>query len=332
MTGVRLMRGLAAVTTTLAVLAAAPPSARAQAQAQGYPTQTITIVLPFSAGTGIDTATRVFAEKLSQRLGQPVILENRPGAGGNLGHAAAAKAAPDGYTLLMAANTLAMNTSLYNLPFDPATSFAPVGLYVKGGMALIVHQKVKAGSVADLVALAKDSPGKLNYATPGIGTPQHLAMELLKRTTGADIVHIPHKGAAEAVREVVRGELETMFVPVQSILPHIKEGTVRALAVSGTKRHPALPETPTIAEATGDPDFDVDLWYGLFAPAGTPQQVMDKLNSEIRAIVELTDVQERLQKLGMSRNPSSARELGDLYRNDAARWAKLIREANIKPQ
>lgn len=310
-----------------ATLFAAPSS-----MAQTYPTQTITIVLPFSAGTGIDTATRVFAEKLSQRLGQPVILENRPGAGGNLGHSAAAKASPDGYTLLMAANTLAMNTSLYNLPFDPATAFAPVGLYVKGGMALIVHQKVKANTLAELVAVAKASPGKLNYSTPGIGTPQHLAMELLKRTAGVDIVHIPHKGAAESVREVVRGELDTMFVPVQSILSHINEGTVRALAVSGTKRHPALPQTPTVAEATGNADFDVDLWYGLFAPAGTPQAVVDKLNAEIRAIVELPDVQERLQKLGMSRAPSSAKELGDLYRTDAARWAKLIKDANIKPQ
>jgi tripartite-type tricarboxylate transporter receptor subunit TctC len=302
------------------------------ARAQTYPTQTITIVLPFSAGTGIDTATRTFAEKLSQRLGQPVILENRPGAGGNMGHSAVAKAAPDGYTLLMAANTLAMNTSLYTLTFDPATSFAPVGLYVKGGMALIVHQKVKADTVKDLVALARDNPGKLNYSTPGVGTPQHLAMELLKRNTGMNVVHIPHKGAAEAVREVVRGELETMFVPVQSILPHIREGTVRALAVSGTKRHPALPDVPTVAEATGNPDFDVDLWYGLFVPAGTPQAIVDRLNGEIRAIVELPDVQERLQKLGMSRTPSSAAELGALYRSDAARWAELIKSANIKPQ
>jgi tripartite-type tricarboxylate transporter receptor subunit TctC len=309
------------------VFAAAQP-----AQAQTYPSQTVTIVLPFSAGTGIDTATRLFAEKLSQRLGQPVIMENRPGAGGNLGHSAVAKASPDGYTLLMAANTLAMNTSLYNLPFDSATSFAPVGLYVKGGMALIVHEKVQAKTVDELIALAKANPGKLNYSTPGIGTPQHLAMELLKHSTGMDIVHIPAKGAAEAVRDVVRGELETMFVPIQSIMPHIRAGTVRALAVSGTKRHPALPDTPTVAEATKNPDFDVDQWYGLFVPAGTPQPIVDKLNGEIRAILELPDVQERIEKLGMARNPSSAKELGDLYRNDAARWAKLIKDANIKPQ
>jgi tripartite-type tricarboxylate transporter receptor subunit TctC len=302
------------------------------ASAQSYPAQTITVVLPFSAGTGIDTATRIFAEKLSQRLGQPVIMENRPGAGGNLGHSAVAKASPDGYTLLMAANTLAMNTSLYTLPFDPANSFEPVGLYVKGGMALIVHEKVQAKTVDELIALAKANPGKLNYSTPGVGTPQHLAMELLKRSTGMDIVHIPHKGAAEAVREVVRGELEAMFVPIQSIMPHIKQGTVRALAVSGTKRHPALPVIPTIAEATGNQDFDVDLWYGLFVPAGTPRSIIDKLNGEIRAIVELPDVQERIEKLGMSRNPSSAKELGDLYRKDAVRWAKLIKDANIKPQ
>ena len=227
------------VSISASLLAAPQP-----AHSESYPTQTITIVLPFSAGTGIDIATRVFAEKLSQRFGQPVVLENRPGAGGNLGHGAVAKASPDGYTFLMAANTLAMNTSLYNLPFDPVTSFAPVGLYVKGGMVLIVHQRVKANTVNELIALAQGESGKLNYATPGIGTPQHLAMELLRRTTGADIVHIPHKGAAEAVREVVRGEIETMFAPIQSVLPHINEGNVRALAVSGTRRHVALPRRP----------------------------------------------------------------------------------------
>lgn len=323
MTSVRIFCGFFA-----ALAAFATPAARAQ----NYPSQPITIVLPFSAGTGIDIATRILAEKLGQRLGQPVVLENRPGAGGNMGHAAAAKSAPDGYTLLMAANTLAMNTSLYNLSFDPETSFEPVGLFVKGAMVLMVNQKVKAGSVAELVALAKAEPGKLNYATPGIGTPQHLAMELLKRTAGIDIVHIPHKGAAEAVKEVVRGEIETMFAPIQSALPFIHDGSVRGLAVSSPRRHPALPQTPTVAEATGVADFDVDLWYGLFVPAGTPKPIVDRLNSEIHAILELPDVQERLQKLGMLRTPSTAKELSDLYRADAARWAKLIKEANIKPQ
>lgn len=323
MTGIRIFCGFFA-----ALAAFATPAAHAQ----NYPTQPITIVLPFSAGTGIDIATRVLAEQLGQRLGQPVVLENRPGAGGNMGHAAAAKSAPDGYTLLMAANTLAMNTSLYNLSFDPATSFEPVGLFVKGAMVLMVNQKVKAGSVADLVALAKAEPGKLNYATPGIGTPQHLAMELLKRTTEIDIVHIPHKGAAEAVKEVVRGEIEAMFAPIQSALPFIQDGSVRALAVSSPRRHPALPQTPTVAEATGVAEFDVDLWYGLFVPAGTPKPIIDTLNREIHAILELPIVQERLQKLGMLRTPSTAKELSDLYRTDAARWAKLIKEANIKPQ
>ena len=306
---------------------AAAPAARSQT----YPTQPVTIVLPFSAGTGIDIATRVFAEKLAQRLGQPVILENRPGAGGNIGHAAAAKAKPDGYTLLMAANTLAMNQSLYSLTFDPLISFAPVGLFAKGAMVLMVNRNVKANTVGEFVELARLNPGKLNYATPGIGTPQHLAMELFKSTTGTNIVHIPHKGAAEAVREVVRGEIETTFAPIQSALPHVAENAVRALAVSSPRRHPALPQTPTVDEALGT-HFDVDLWYGLFVPAGTPQPIVDALNRELGQIVELPDVQGKLQRLGMLRSPSSPKELLDLYRVDAARWAKLIKEANIKPE
>ena len=323
MSGVRLICGLLATTMSIA----AAPAARSQT----YPSQAITIVLPFSAGTGIDIATRVFAEKLAQRLGQAVVLENRPGAGGDIGHASAAKAKSDGYTLLMAANTLAMNQSLYNLSFDPLTSFAPVGLFAKGAMVLMVNRNVKANTVGEFVELAKLKPGKLNYATPGIGTPQHLAMELFKSMTGANIVHIPHKGAAEAVREVVRGEIETTFAPIQSALPHVAENAVRALAVSSPRRHPALPQAPTVAEALGAV-FDVDLWYGLFVPAGTPQPIVDALNRSLGQIVELPDVQERLQKLGMLRSPSSPKELLDLYRVDAARWAKLIKEANIKPE
>ena len=320
----RLTRGL--------LIAAASLIAAPAAHAQSYPSQSITIILPFSAGTGIDIATRIFAEKLSQRLGQPVILENRPGAGGNMGHGAAAKANPDGYTLLMAANTLAMNHSLYNLPFDPLTSFEAVGLFAKSAMVLMVNRNVKANSVGEFVALAKRDPGKLNYATPGIGTPQHLAMELFKSTTGTDIVHIPHKGAAEAVKEVLRGEIEVTFAPIQSALPHVSENTVRALAVSSPRRHPALPQTPTVSEAMSGADFDVDLWYGLFVPAGTSRPIVDTLNRELKAILELPDIQDKLQKLGMIRTPSSSKELSDLYRVDAARWAKLIKEANIKPQ
>jgi tripartite-type tricarboxylate transporter receptor subunit TctC len=302
------------------------------ARAQDYPSQMITIVVPFSAGTGIDVATRIFAEKLRLRLGQPVIVENRGGAGGNMGHAFAAKAKPDGYTLLMAANTLAMNQSLYNLSFDPQTSFAPVGTFVKGAMVLLVNPNVKANSVSELVGLAKAQPGKLNYATPGIGTPQHLAMELFKLTTGADIVHIPHKGASEAVREVVRGEIQTTFAPIQSVLPLVTEHALRALAVSSPSRHPMLPQTPTVAEAIGEPGFDVDLWYGLFVPTGTPQNIVDLLTRELREIIELPDVRARLQTLGLLPSPGGADVLQNLYRVDTARWAKVIKDANIKPE
>lgn len=324
MARMHLIFGLLFAATSIATA----PAARSQA----YPSQTITIVVPFSAGTGIDVATRAFAESLRQRLGHPVIVENRAGAGGNIGHAFVAKATPDGYTLLMTANNLAMNQSLYSLPFDPLTSFAPVGMFAKGAMVLLANPKVQAKTAGDLVKLAKLTPGKLNYASPGIGTPQHLAMELFKGTTGADIVHIPHKGAGEAVKEVIRGEIEVTFAPIQSALPHVTNGTLRDLAVSSPRRHPALPQTPTMAEAIGVDGFDVDLWYGLFAPAGTPQPVLDVLNRELRQILQLSDFQAKLATLGLLASPSKPEDLLGLYRTDTVRWGKVIRDAKITPQ
>lgn len=303
-----------------------------QLLAQGYPSQTIKIVVPYSAGTGIDLVTRVAAEKLRERTGQPVIVENRVGAAGNIGTDFVVKSPPDGHTLLLVANTLAMNPSLYRLPFDTINDLQPVGLFVKGGLVLAVGPSVTARNLGEFVAAAKARPGKLNYASPGVGTPQHLAMELFKTTTGVDMLHVPHKGAAEAMNNLIAGHVDAMFVPLQSALPQLKGGRLRALAVASPARHPSLGDVPTVAEALAVPEFDVDLWYGFLVPARTPQAIVDALNKEIREVLALTDVKASLAAQGMQPSPSSPAELSKLLKADIGRWAKVVKDAGIKAE
>ncbi len=298
--------------------------------AQTYPNRPITLVMPYSAGTGIDSATRVFAEKLRQHLGQAAIVQNKVGAAGNIGTEFVARAPADGYTLLVVANTLAMNPSLYkNLPYDPQKDLVPISLLFKGAMVLLANQNVSAQHLPEFIAAAKKAPGKLNYASTGVGTPQHLAMELLKSTTGMNVLHIPHKGAAEAVTSIVSGQVEIGFVPIQSALVQIASGKVHALAVSSPQRQAALPDVPTVAEALGKP-FDVDLWYGLFAPAGTPPPVLQKLNQEVRSALGQAEAQRSLAAQGMTATPSTAGELKALVTADIKRWAQVIDAAGIR--
>lgn len=299
------------------------------ATAEPFPTQVVTLVLPYSAGTGIDIAARLLAERMQQRLKQPVIVENRVGAGGNIGSTFVAKAKPDGYTLLLVANTLAMSPSLYDLSYDPVTSFVPIGLFLKGAMVLAVNRDVKASTTAELIALAKMSPGKLNYGSPGLGTPQHLAMELFKSTSGIDVMHVPYKGAGEAMIGMIRGENDMMFAAAQSALPNIGDGRIRALGISSPVPLPLIAHLPTIATQISDPNFNVDLWYGFFAPAGTPQAVVKILNDEINAIAAMPSVQERLNSLALIPAASSPDELGRLLQKDIDRWSAIIRKADI---
>lgn len=299
------------------------------ARAEQYPSQTVTLVVPYSAGTGIDIAARLLADKMQQRFREPVIVENRVGASGTIGTASVAKAKPDGYTLLLVGNNLATLSSLFDLTYDPVTSLAPISLFLKGSMVLVVNRDVKANTTAELIALAKSAPGTLNYGSPGLGTPQHLAMELFKSATGVDILHIPYRNAGEALIGILRGENAMMFIPIQSALPNLADGRIRALGLSSPVHHPLVSNLGTVADQIHDKNFDVDIWYGLFAPAGAPQQAVDVLKDEIAKFLAMPDVQDKLQSLTLVPSPSEPDELARLLKSDVTRWSAIIRQAGL---
>jgi tripartite-type tricarboxylate transporter receptor subunit TctC len=311
----------------LALLAGAPV-----ATAQPLSNRPITIVVPFTPGTGIDILARTIGEQIRQRWGQSVVADNKPGASGNIGTEIAARAAPDGHTLLMTVNTFVMNPSLYKtVPYDPVTSFAPIVEVATGALALAVHPSVPASSTQALIAHAKSQPGKLNYASPGVGTPQHLAMELFKLTTGVNLVHIPYRGSAGAVQDLAAGQVNAMFLPVHTALPLAQGEKIRLLAVGSEKRAPVAPQVPTLVEE-GVAGFEVDLWYGLLAPARTPPEIIAKLNAEVRAILELDSVKEVLRSQGLTPVSGTPEAFGRLIAADRDRWAKVVREAGIQPE
>src|SRR3954447_15916390 len=253
--------------TLLRLLAAATLApARAVAQSPQHP---IHLFVPFTAGTGPDLLARILGEELRQRWNQPVIVENKPGASGNIGTQQAARAAPDGQTLLVTVNTFVMNASLYRaIPYDPETSFVPIVEVATGVLALVVHPSLNVGSFAEFLAAARAKPGEINYASPGRGTPQHLAMELLKLTAQVDLTHIPYAGSAGAIKDLAGGHVSAMFLPVHTALPLVESGNIRILAVGSQTRAHQAPQVPTLAEL-GVTGFDVDLWYAVLAPAGT---------------------------------------------------------------
>jgi tripartite-type tricarboxylate transporter receptor subunit TctC len=294
-----------------------------------WPAKPIKIIVPFTPGTGIDVLARTLGQKLSERLGQPVVVDNKPGASGNIGTGGVATSAPDGYTLLMTVNTFVINPSLYkSVPYDPVKSFVPVAPAAVGALTFAVHPSFPAKTLADAVKLFKANPGKYSYASPGSGTPQHLAMELFKLNTGTDILHVPYKGSAGAITDLLGGEVQVMVLPVHSALTHAKAGRIRMLAVAQDKRAPIAPDVPTFAEQ-GVTNSNVDLWYGLMAPTGTPAAVVDKLNGEVNAILAMPDVREALDKQGMIPTPGKPEALGTLVKNDFARWAEVIKRAKI---
>lgn len=305
----------------------------APALAQQYPAKPVKIIVAFTPGTGIDILAREVGQVVSQRLGQPFVVENRPGASGNIGMGLVAKAEPDGYTISVMVNTFAMNAALFsNLPFDSLRDFAPVSMMARGGLALVVNGNVKAASTAQLIEQAKRNPGKLNYASPGVGTPQHFAMELFKTSAGVDIVHVPHKGSAEAVTGLLGGQTDTMFLPVHTTLPHIKSGKLRALSVASARRNALLPDTPTIAESASIPGFEVDLWYGMLVPAKTPREVVDKLNAELREILAMESMRAKLASQGLQLETSAPEQLGEMLKSDIDKWSRVIKAAGIKAQ
>lgn len=311
-------------------LIAVPLCAAHNALAQErYPSRPIRLIVPFTAGTGIDILARTVGQKLSERLKTPVVVENRAGASGNIGTEAVAKSPPDGYVLLMTASTIVQNAALSrSVPYDPVRGFTPIGLAAIGNLALVVHPAVAAKSVAEFVALAKAQPGRLNYASPGSGTPHHLAMELFKTSLGADIMHVPYKGTAGAVTDLLGGQVEAMFLPVHVALPQARSGKLRILAAGGTRRSPVTPDLPSLAEE-GVRDIDVDIWYALFAPAGLPRELATLLNAELVAILALSEVSDNLQKQGLNPVTGTPEELARLVETDFERWTRVVRAARI---
>jgi tripartite-type tricarboxylate transporter receptor subunit TctC len=301
----------------------------ATAGAQDYPNRPINVIVPYSPGTGMDLIARTVGPKLSQRLGQPVVIDNRPGASGNIGAEMVARAAPDGYTLLIGANTMLIAASLYKkVPFDPVKDFTPVSQAAFGTLMLVASNRSGIQSVADLIARAKAHPGTINYGSPGVGTPHHMAMELFKDLTGTDLVHVPYKGSGGVITDIVSGQIDVMFLPVHVASPYIRSGRLRALAVGSSKRHPNLPDVATLAEL-GIKGAEVDMWYPILLPRGAPPAIVTRLNAEFRAILALPDVKASLAAEGMDAASSSPAELGDLMQREFERWAVIIRRNHI---
>jgi len=321
------------VTGLLCAFGAWAPFTLAQSPAKGssdnYPTRPIQIIVPFTPGTGMDILARTVGQKLGEHLGQPVVVDNRPGASGNIGAAQVAKAAPDGYTLLLSGNPLVMNVSLArDLPFDPVKDLAPIEKMAIGTLAITVSNAIPATTVKEFVAYAKAHPG-LPYGSPGVGTPQHLATELFKTTTGIDMLHVPYKGSAGAITGLMSGEIAFMFNAVHAVLPQAKAGKLKILAVASARRSPVAPDIPTVVES-GYPEFDVDLWYGLLAPAGTPKDITAKLNAEVTQILSTPDMRETLATQGLEAVTSTPEQFGALMNADLVRWAQVIKAAGIR--
>jgi tripartite-type tricarboxylate transporter receptor subunit TctC len=303
------------------------------AAAQAWPAKPIRLMVPFPPGGSTDIVARIVAQKLSERLGQAIVIENRGGAGGTLGTAVVAKAAPDGYTLAVAStSTHVVAPSVYTkIEYDPVKDFAPVSLMAVSPYLLVVTPSVPAKTLQELVALAKKQPGKLNYASAGVGSTTHLAMEMLKSVSGTFMLHIPYNGNGPAGTAVVGGQVEVLFGSLPSLLPHAKSGRVRALAVGTPKRSPSLPEVPTVAES-GYPGFDASLWLAIMAPAGTPQPILDRLHKEIVSVVGAADTREALDKAGAEPLTSTPAELAAMIRDGVAKYAQVIKAAGIKPE
>jgi tripartite-type tricarboxylate transporter receptor subunit TctC len=303
------------------------------ADAQSWPSKPIRIISPYPPAGANDLLARIIAPKLSEQLGQPVVVENRAGATGNIGAELVAKAPADGYTLLMGqAGNLTINISLMaKIPFDPVRDFSPVTMVASTPNVLVVHPSLPVRTVKDLIALAKAKPGQINYATSGIGSPGHLAAELLNKSAGIRLVHIPYKGAAPALLDVVAGNAHLYFTSAVSAQPFIPSGRLRMVAVASAKRSPSLPEVPTVAEA-GFPEFDVSSWWGVVAPASTPREVVMRLQTEIHRVIALPEIRAKLAEQGLDIATNTPEQFAAYIKSETAKWAKLIREVGVKPE
>jgi tripartite-type tricarboxylate transporter receptor subunit TctC len=302
------------------------------APAQTYPSKPIRIVVPFVAGGAVDTLARMLGAKVSDALAQPVIIENRPGAGGNIAADAVAKSPPDGYTILQNTNGQAISPAIYrSLPFDVVKDFIPVTQLVASQLVLVASPKLSATSVRELIALAKEKPGKLNYGMTGVGNPLHLTMEMFKTAAGVDIQPVPYKGDAAIFPALITGEVQVAVVPMATTLPHVAAGTLRALAVAGAKRSAALPDVPTVAEA-GLAGFESSSWQGWFVPANTPREVVGTIQRAAKTALAAPDVLERLRITGNEAVGSTPEEFDARFKADLAKFAKIVKEAHIPQQ
>jgi tripartite-type tricarboxylate transporter receptor subunit TctC len=315
------------------IVAVAMLSFSAQAADPPYPSKPIRLVLPFPPGGGTDAVARVMAPKLGELLGVAVIVDNRPGAGGNVAAEAVAKAAPDGYTLLMGfSSVMTVNKTLYaNVSFDPVKDFEPIIQIATAEYFLVVNPDLPIKSVEDLVKYAKANPGKLNYASAGVASPLHLAGELFKSRAGVDIVHVPYKGGGPAALAVITGEAQVLFGSVASSMEQIKAGKLRALAVTGTERSPLAPDLPTLAES-GFPEFRVTAWHALLAPAGTPRAIVTRLNEATVEALRSPELAKRIRAVGYEPTATSPQDLGSIVQAESAMWARLIKSANIRSE
>lgn len=301
------------------------------ALAQSYPVRPIRLICPFPPAGAVDIASRAIANELSKTIGQPVTVENRPGAGGNLGLQEVARSAPDGHTVLMTTSGInAINPALYSkMPADPLKDLVPVSALVSLSNVLVVHPSVKANSVADLLAMVRAEPGKLSYASSGNGTSIHMSGEMFKFLTKTDMLHVPYKGSAPAVTDLIAGQVNVMFDNIPSALPHIRAGKLRALATTGAKRDPALPDLPTIAEA-GVQGYESGVWFGLAVPAATPREAINRLNAEAVKGTKSPDFVKRMTDLGYVILGTTPEQMADMNRQEVARWTPVVRASGAK--
>ena len=322
MRSLRTLLGFAAVAACIAAGAA-----------DVYPTKPVRIIVPFPPGGPADGLARIVGDKLAVALGQPVVIDNRPGAGGNIGMELGARAAPDGHTLVLApAGNLTVNPSLYrNVPYDVARDFAPVTVIAAVPNVLVINPQVPAKDVGELIAYAKANPGRLNYSSPGAGSGAHLAGELLKSSAGIDMVHVPFNGIAPAVTAVVAGDVQLMFAAAPSALPLVTAGKLRAVAVASPKRIAAAPALPTLDES-GLTGFDVTSWYSLVAPAGTPPAVVERLQQEVARALQSPETRAKLAGLGAEPIANTPAEFAAMIKSESAKWGKIVKDANIRAE
>ena len=314
------------ITFLAAVALACAASAGA---AEPWPSRTLTIVVPFTPGTSADTIARLFSPQLAERLKVPVVVDDKPGASGAIGTEAVAKSPPDGYTVLFTATSHGTVPALKrDVPYDPVKSFAPVALAATSALALVVNPRMPS-TFAQFVALAKEEPGRLYYASPGNGSPQHLTMELAKLEAGIDLVHVPYKGSAGATRDLVGGHVQATIASLQTVAQLVKSGKLRMLAVLSEERSPAFPDVPTMREL-GHPGLVVDTWYGVFAPAGTPPEIVARLNSEMNALLRLPETAQAFGKLGLVPVADKPERLGAVVESELARWTRVVASAHIR--